>query len=46
MTSVVMFVGMFVALLVMAVVFSVPADIGIRRQFGEWGNSTSCPAAS
>src|SRR4051794_1285960 len=37
MTSLVLFVGIFVALIVMAVVFSLPADIGIRREYGEWG---------
>jgi len=42
-TSVVLFIGMFVALLVMAVVFSLPADIGIRRQFGEWGKLNFLP---
>ena len=36
-TGLVLFVGIFVALIVMAVVFSLPADIGIRRQIGEWG---------
>jgi hypothetical protein len=45
MTSVVTFVGMFVALLVMAVVFSAPADIGIRRQFGEWGKLNFLPGS-
>jgi hypothetical protein len=45
MTSLVMAVGMFVALLVMAVVFSVPADIGIHRQFGEWGKLNFLPGS-
>ncbi len=43
-TSVVLFVGIFIALIVMAVLFSVPADIGIRRQFGEWGKLNFLPA--
>ncbi len=42
-TSVVLFVGIFAALIVMAVVFSLPADIGIRRQFGEWGKLNFLP---
>lgn len=45
MTSLVLFIGMFVALLVMAVVFSLPADIGIRRQFGEWGKLNFLPGS-
>jgi hypothetical protein len=44
-TSAVQFVGIFVALLVMAVVFSLPADIGIRRQFGEWGKLNFLPGS-
>ena len=42
-TSVVLFIGICVALLVMAVLFSLPADIGIRRQFGEWGKLNFLP---
>ncbi|MDP1807890.1 MAG: FGLLP motif-containing membrane protein, partial [Acidimicrobiales bacterium] len=42
-TSVVLFLGICVALLVMAVLFSLPADIGIRRQFGEWGKLNFLP---
>jgi hypothetical protein len=45
MTSLVLFVGMFVAMLVMAVVFSLPADIGIHRQFGEWGKLNFLPGS-
>jgi len=44
-TSLVLAVGMFVALLVMAVVFSLPADIGIHRQFGEWGKLNFLPGS-
>ena len=44
-TSVVLVVGMFVALLVMALVFSLPADIGIHRQFGEWGKLNYLPGS-
>lgn len=44
-TSVVLFIGIFVALLMMAVVFSLPADIGIRRQFGEWGKLNFLPGS-
>lgn len=43
MTSLVLFVGMFVAMLVMAVVFSLPADLGIHREFGEWGKLNFLP---
>ena len=42
-TGLVLFIGIFVALIVMAVVFSLPADIGIRRQFGEWGKLNFLP---
>jgi hypothetical protein len=45
MTSLVLFVGIFVALIVMAIVFSLPADIGIRRQFGEWGKLNFLPGS-
>jgi hypothetical protein len=45
MTSLVLFVGMFVALMVMAVVFSIPADIGIRREYGEWGKLNFLPGS-
>lgn len=45
MTSLVMAVGMFVALLVMAVVFSVPADLGIHREYGEWGKLNFLPGS-
>ena len=44
-TSVVLFLGICVALLVMAVAFSLPADIGIRRQFGEWGKLNFLPGS-
>ena len=44
-TSVVLFIGICVALLVMAVLFSLPADIGIRRQFGEWGKLNFLPGS-
>lgn len=44
-TSVVLFLGICVALLVMAVLFSLPADIGIRRQFGEWGKLNFLPGS-
>ncbi len=44
-TSAVLFVGMFVALIVMAVVFSLPADIGIRSEFGEWGKLNFLPGS-
>lgn len=44
-TSVVLFIGISVALLVMAVLFSLPADIGIRRQFGEWGKLNFLPGS-
>jgi hypothetical protein len=44
-TSVVLFLGICVALLIMAVLFSVPADIGIRRQFGEWGKLNFLPGS-
>ncbi|MDQ3896742.1 MAG: hypothetical protein M3326_05740 [Actinomycetota bacterium] len=44
-TSLVLFVGMFVAMLVMAVVFSLPADIGIHRRFGEWGKLNFLPGS-
>jgi hypothetical protein len=42
-TGLVLFAGIFVALIVMAVMFSLPADIGIRRQFGEWGKLNFLP---
>jgi hypothetical protein len=42
-TGLVLFIGIFVAMLVMAVLFSLPADIGIRRQFGEWGKLNFLP---
>ena len=45
MTSLVLFVGMFVAMLVMAVVFSLPADLGIHREFGEWGKLNFLPGS-
>jgi hypothetical protein len=45
MTSLVMTVGMFVALLVMAVVFSLPADLGIHREYGEWGKLNFLPGS-
>ncbi len=44
-TSLVLFLGIYVALIVMAVVFSLPADIGIRRQFGEWGKLNFLPGS-
>ncbi len=44
-TSLVLFIGICVALLVMAVLFSLPADIGIRRQFGEWGKLNFLPGS-
>jgi hypothetical protein len=44
-TSLVLFVGMFVAMLVMAVVFSLPADLGIHREFGEWGKLNFLPGS-
>ena len=44
-TSVVLFIGICVALLVMAVLFSLPADVGIRRQFGEWGKLNFLPGS-
>jgi hypothetical protein len=44
-SSVVLFLGICVALLVMAVLFSLPADIGIRRQFGEWGKLNFLPGS-
>jgi len=43
--SAVLAVGMFVALLIMSVVFSLPADIGIHRQFGEWGRLNFLPGS-
>jgi hypothetical protein len=43
MTSLVLFVGMFVAMLVMAVIFSLPADLGIHREYGEWGKLNFLP---
>ncbi|HEX2117724.1 MAG TPA: FGLLP motif-containing membrane protein, partial [Acidimicrobiales bacterium] len=45
MTSLVLSLGAFVALVVMAVVFSLPADIGIHRQFGEWGKLNFLPGS-
>ena len=45
MTSLVLFVGMFVALVIMAVVFSLPADFGIHRQVGEWGKLNFLPGS-
>jgi hypothetical protein len=44
-TSVVLFIGICAALLVMTVLFSLPADIGIRRQFGEWGKLNFLPGS-
>lgn len=38
-------VGMTVALLVMALVFSVPADLLIHRRTGEWGSVNILPAS-
>ncbi|MGH9265915.1 MAG: FGLLP motif-containing membrane protein [Acidimicrobiales bacterium] len=45
MTSLVLSLGAFVALIVMAVVFSLPADIGIHRRFGEWGKLNFLPGS-
>ena len=45
MTSLVLGLGMFVALIVMAVVFSLPADLGIHRQYGEWGTLNFLPGS-
>jgi hypothetical protein len=45
MTSLVLFLGMCVAIIVMAVVFSLPAGMGIHRQFGEWGKLNFLPGS-
>ena len=44
-TSLVVFLGFFVAMLVMGVVFSLPADVGIHRRFGEWGKLNFLPGS-
>jgi hypothetical protein len=36
---------MFAALLIMSVVFSLPADLTIRREFGEWGRLNFLPGS-
>jgi hypothetical protein len=38
------FVGMVLSLLVVAVLFSVPAMVHMRRRFGEWGSLDALPA--
>jgi hypothetical protein len=43
MNSLVLVAGFTVALLVMSVAFSVPADIGIHRRTGEWGKLNFLP---
>jgi hypothetical protein len=37
--------GMFAGLLIMAVLFSLPADIAIHRRYGEWGKLNFLPGS-
>jgi hypothetical protein len=43
--SLVLLIGMFVALIVMSAVFSLPADIAVHRRFREWGRLHFLPGS-
>ena len=45
MNSLVLLLGMFVALLTMSAVFSLPAAVVIHRRFGEWGKLNFLPGS-
>jgi hypothetical protein len=44
-SSLIIVLGMFAGLLVMAVLFSVPAAVAIHRRFGEWGQLNFLPGS-